>query len=243
MSAPPIDRRLRDLDPHGAQAGSQDASLLHARAIIRAIATPAPLPAAADARVLAALQRGPAASLRPPRLLLSAATLIGIVGTGLAAAAALRWMRTPPVPAPIPEAVAPVTVVVPKVHDPIVTTEPAPELPEADSLSVSHGSKSDFLRARLAINPKDLRYRPAIPSDFARAHAGEIFSWRVKICVSASGDVSEATLLDRVHPMLDRQVTRAIERWKYFPAQQAGHPINTCTALSYSYSLKAPGTP
>src|SRR6185295_14633411 len=94
------------------------------------------------------------------------------------------------------------------------------------------GGKPSFSRALLAIDPKDERHRPDIPPEFASAHAGEVYSWRVKICVSAAGNVTGATVLDRVHPLLDRRIGRAIETWRYVPAQQGGRAVHTCTALS-----------
>jgi hypothetical protein len=244
----PIERRLRDLS--GDRDGPDGDRARRAGAMIRAMGAPPALGPQADSRILAAI-RGERATVlsawfRPRRLLVPGLTLLANVGMGLGAAAAMRWMQPAPPAVPFADlsaaSVPPVAVAV--ASAPTVTLSSSPPPPRHARRSGAgrpSTSKRDFLRARLAIDPRDERHRPEIPPEFARAHAGEVFTWRVQICVSPQGDVSGATVLDEVHPLLDREVGRAIATWKYFPAQHGHHAVHTCAALSYRLALEPPG--
>jgi hypothetical protein len=242
-------RPLRDWEP--GDAGSADVAA-RARALIRAIDSPGEVAPEAHARVLATLA---AARARPGlgtgrarRWLVPALAVVGNLGTGLAAAAALRWIH----PAPAAPALgaesssaavahAPVPIANPASTTVMLSPHPAALPPRRRGGVRATLPGRNFVRARLAINPKDERHRPDISADFARAHAGEIFSWRVEICVSPEGEVASATLLDQIDPQLDHQVGRAIATWKYFPAQHGSRAVHTCTALSYRLAIEPPG--
>lgn len=220
--------RLRAGAGQGA-AGETAALVERAAVVIRAVERPAPLGHAAQARVLAALVPRPGQAHRRRRLLLPAFTLLGIVGTALGAAAALRWIRTPagqPAASVAPQSPPPLSRAgLPAASAPAVLASPAAEVPPRVPV---RATKPGFVRARRIIDPRQSANQLEIPPGMTRTRAGEIPSWRVKVCVSSAGTVSSASALDRVHPALDRQISRAMERWRYSPATNDGRPIHSC---------------
>jgi hypothetical protein len=105
-----------------------------------------------------------------------------------------------------------------------------------------HLSEPAFTRAQLAIDPQAPAHRPVVSGEFWRAHKGEKFTWKVKICVGDGGQVRSVTLLERRHPVLDPEIARALGRWRYHPATRAGKAVPSCWNLVYRLTVEPPAT-
>jgi TonB family protein len=215
MSAAPMTQRLRDV------AGDSGDLAARAGAIVRAMAAPPPLDAAADARVRAAL-RGGAAELPGParRLVAQLGALFFVACCGYAAASALERYRNAQHPEVEPAVVEPVAARAPSAPAP---PPPAPPPPEAPKPRPAHAGSS---RAQLLIDPLAPPYRVSVPRDLVRAGAG--YRALVRVCVSARGHVTRATVLESAHPRLDPLIRAALERWQYAPALERGRPVASC---------------
>jgi hypothetical protein len=234
MKATPIDRRLRDEAPRPSTVEARAAE------VIRKVGGPAPLGPGADARILAALRRWePGSSLRLQRFVLRAAfAVVVLVGAGMGAGAS-AWLRAPR-PAPVAPAVTPAPAAAPPAPvAPLAPPPPAPEVITRAVASVETLPEPTFVRARLAIDPDARAFRPELPADFARTHLGQSFRWRVDVCVSATGTVLSARIRDHVHPLVDREVKKAILGWRYQAAQKAGRAVRSCLSLDYNLTVKA----
>jgi hypothetical protein len=221
--------RLRD--EHGAGPAAR------AGAVIRGVAVPPSLGPRADARITAALNRGATDRrlIGLLRLLVPAAALLLIAVTGVSAVAGLEWLRASrPTP---PLAAAPAPSLPPR-----PTPPRAAEVPRAvvrlGALPQRRRPEAAFTRAQLAIDPRAPGHRPQVPAEFWRAHMGEQFAWKVKICVSASGQVRNVTLLNHLHPALDPEIARAIGQWRYHPASRAGRTVPSCWNLVYHLAVE-----
>jgi hypothetical protein len=233
---PPL-RRLRDHFGDRADVANR------AGEIIRAVMPPAPLDPGARARVLSAVRHSPGrGAWWLQRVVLAAATLV-VVGASAAGAAAaldliqLTWRPGPPPvtpPANRPRAVraapiAPVAPVVvtagPREHGPALVEPEPDQTPQLEE-------------ARLIIDPRAPLHRPQLPDEFAEKHAGQEFSWQVKICVSPAGTVASARLAAPVHPVLDRRLLRAIGGWRYRPARLEGRAVRSCADVVYRLTVE-----
>jgi hypothetical protein len=245
LAGPPA--RLRDLPTAAGLAASTSGALVRAAAVVRAVPLPAPLSPAADARILAGLRRqqarGPLAGvgLRVGRVLLTGAALLLVVVSGVRALAALGWLRPLP-PAPAPTIAAPVAPAAGLTHPPPPTPAPqvAPPRPIVHLSALARPREAAFTRARLAIDPHAPAHRPQVPAELWRAHVGENFTWKVKICVDPRGQVRDVALLQRRHPVLDREIARAIAQWRYHPAERAGVAVASCSVLVYQLAVEPP---
>jgi hypothetical protein len=230
--------RLRDERVPGTPAA-------RAGALIRAVPAPGPLTAAAQARVLAALGRSPWSfgALRLGRLLLPAATLLLIGASGFSAVAALEWMRQPRLaPAVAPPPAAPAMPAPRPALNAVAEAAPRPVVQVGiGSGALGRPRETAFARAQLAIDPHAPGHRPQVPAEFWRAHVGEHFTWKMKICVSPVGRVQNTTLLQHHHPVLDREVVRAVEQWRYHPARRNGKAVASCWNLVYQLTVAPSG--
>jgi outer membrane biosynthesis protein TonB len=232
---PPM-QRLRD------HFGDRSDVANRAGEIIRAIVPPGPMAPAASARVLSAVRGGPGrGAWWLQRVALVVATLVVVGATAAGAAAALELIKLswrdgpqmtplpPPPPAeherPPPAAITPPAPVPPKPRP----VEPTPaEPPPAMQLE----------DARLLIDPHARAHRPQLPAEFAQQHAGQVFTWKVNVCVSAAGTVDSARLAAPVHPQLDRRLLRTIAGWRYQPARLDGRPVRSCADVAYRLTVE-----
>jgi hypothetical protein len=67
---------------------------------------------------------------------------------------------------------------------------------------------------------------------------GETFSALVHICVSATGSVSNVSILRSAGPVLDPQIPKALSHWRYRPLLEAGTPTPFCYVLNYEVSAR-----
>jgi TonB family protein len=83
----------------------------------------------------------------------------------------------------------------------------------------------------LAINPLAAPYRAHMPRSLERL--GQSFATTVNICVNARGNVAGVSSMGSSEAAVDREVSRAISRWRYRPLLEAGRAIPFCYVLKY----------
>jgi TonB family protein len=83
----------------------------------------------------------------------------------------------------------------------------------------------------LKVNPTADPYRARLPRAFDRA--GQSFTTTVNICVNATGSVTGVNVLQSAEPGIDREVSRAVSRWRYRPLVEAGKAVPFCYVLKY----------
>ena len=73
---------------------------------------------------------------------------------------------------------------------------------------------------------EDPRYRPTLPAAINRPG---MTIWGVfRICVSASGRVSEVTMIKSADPLVDNDWMAKIKTWQYRPYSVDGRPVPFC---------------
>ena len=85
--------------------------------------------------------------------------------------------------------------------------------------------------AQLSVNPTADPYRARLPRAFDRT--GQEFTATLNICVSAQGNVTAVNFLQSAEPGVDREVSRAVSRWRYRPLLEAGKAVPFCYTLKY----------
>jgi serine/threonine-protein kinase len=100
---------------------------------------------------------------------------------------------------------------------------PGPEGPRRVSSKLGH--------SQLKVNPTADPYRARLPRAFDRA--GQSFTTTVNICVNATGSVTGVNVLQSAEPGIDREVSRAVSRWRYRPLVEAGKAVPFCYVLKY----------
>jgi TonB family protein len=86
----------------------------------------------------------------------------------------------------------------------------------------------------------------AIPSDLAhplnplmRLHLSREFEHlgggpvTLNVCVSRDGNVTEVKILDGLDERLDREIARAVRKWKYRPYYVDGQAVPFCTSVRF----------
>jgi TonB family protein len=240
MTPAPIDKRLREHEGDLADLCNR------AGEMVRAIQAPPATTAAADARILGAL-RGAAtdrqrASL--PRLALQLGTAVLVAATGVGAAAGIaRWARHTPYDVPGESARGTGEWERPRTHQgggevPPVPPVAAPGAPPAARVAAAPPSVHPvFEKAVRLTDPQRDPNRVRVPADLARP--GATFSALVQVCISATGVVTSASVVEGTHPRLDPQIPRTLKRWRYAPARQNGQPISSCPP-PFRYRIDVP---
>jgi serine/threonine-protein kinase len=82
---------------------------------------------------------------------------------------------------------------------------------------------------QLLSNPSSKAIR--VPAALQRS--GQTYSATVNICVSASGQVSKASISRSATPALDLQIQKTLSGWRYRPLLEAGKPVPFCYLLNY----------
>ena len=83
----------------------------------------------------------------------------------------------------------------------------------------------------LAINPRVSPYRVTVPE--VCVSDGEVYRSMIRICVTETGTVSEATLLTPSAPFIEEQLPDAVRRWRFHPYLLDGRPTSFCYDLRY----------
>ncbi|MGC4094068.1 MAG: TonB family protein [Polyangiaceae bacterium] len=85
--------------------------------------------------------------------------------------------------------------------------------------------------AQLAINPAAEPYRAHLPRALDRS--GNSFAATVNLCVNTEGNVTNVHVLKSADPAIDREVVRALSRWRYRPLSEGAHAVPFCYTLRY----------
>jgi len=126
----------------------------------------------------------------------------------------------------------------------LASVEPAaPPRAEAPPLNPSPGAAKPQLveqprkvasrlgHGQLSINPLAEPYRARMPRPLDRLE--QSFATTVNICVNARGAVSGVTFMSAADTAVDREVSRAVSRWRYRPLLEAGRAVPFCYVLKY----------
>ena len=83
----------------------------------------------------------------------------------------------------------------------------------------------------LAINPQVRPYKVNVPEEYVAR--GDEYVAQIRICVDASGTVSNVRILKPSIPVIDLQIPQVIPRWKYKPYLVEGKPTPFCYPMNY----------
>ena len=108
---------------------------------------------------------------------------------------------------------------------------PSPRAPKPQLLDSPRKVASRLGHGQLSINPLAEPYRARMPRPLARLERS--FATTVNICVDARGAVSGVTFMNSADTAVDREVSRAVSRWRYRPLLEAGRAVPFCYVLKY----------
>jgi len=90
---------------------------------------------------------------------------------------------------------------------------------------------------QLVINPGSPPYCcPKIPKALERG--GMQFAAQVRMCVSATGAVTDVRVMRGVGPAIDSQIPTYLRRWRYKPLMVDGRPTPFCYPLRYEIAVR-----
>jgi hypothetical protein len=125
--------------------------------------------------------------------------------------AVLAAANAPAAPAADVIAALPVPDVAPAFGAPILTTK------------AGHGL--------LAIDPQVRPFKVSVPQTYVAC--GTEYVAQVRICVTASGEVADVSILKPSIPVIDLQIPNVIHRWRYYSYLVDGRPTPFCYAMNY----------
>lgn len=88
----------------------------------------------------------------------------------------------------------------------------------------------------LLIDPNEEQYRVKLPPALQRS--GTVLTAVVRVCVSASGTVTDVKILRGAGPAIDPQIPSVLARWRYRPFTLNGQPTPFCYPLRYEISQR-----
>ena len=106
--------------------------------------------------------------------------------------------------------------------------KPKPPPPKPTGPKMVSGSVG---RQQLLINPNVDPYRVKLPRALART--GAQYSAVLRVCVSATGRVTQVNIMKGAGAAIDSQIPTVIGRWRYRPLTIGGQPTAFCYPLTY----------
>ncbi|MFZ5896555.1 MAG: protein kinase domain-containing protein [Myxococcota bacterium] len=113
----------------------------------------------------------------------------------------------------------------------VAAVNPPPPSAAAPKAGGPRKLSSKLGHGQLAVNPTAEPFRAHLPRALERS--GQTFSTTVNICVNTEGSVTGIGFLRSADPGVDREVSRALSRWRYRPLIEGGRAVPFCYVLKY----------